>query len=73
MTARAQRARIAAWRQFPHLEARDRLRVITELGHPLAKLRALDVIGVKGEDLENIRWKNAARIFPPGAFAGAIA
>lgn len=39
----------------------------------LAKLRALDVIGVKGEDLENIRWKNAARIFPPGAFTGAIA
>jgi predicted TIM-barrel fold metal-dependent hydrolase len=34
----------------------------------LAKLRALDVIGVKGEDLENIRWKNAARIFPKGSF-----
>lgn len=34
----------------------------------LAKLRALDVIGVKGEDLENIRWKNAARIFPRGSF-----
>jgi hypothetical protein len=34
----------------------------------LAKLRALDVIGVKGEDLENIRWKNAARIFPPKSF-----
>lgn len=34
----------------------------------LAKLRALDVIGVTGEDLENIRWKNAARIFPKGAF-----
>lgn len=34
----------------------------------LAKLRALDVIGVKGEDLENIRWKNAVRIFPRGAF-----
>jgi uncharacterized protein len=34
----------------------------------LAKLRALDVIGVKGDDLENIRWKNAARIFPPDAF-----
>jgi uncharacterized protein len=33
-----------------------------------AKLRALDVIGVKGEDLENIRWKNAARIFPAGSF-----
>ena len=34
----------------------------------LAKLRALDVIGVTGDDLENIRWKNAARIFPPNAF-----
>jgi predicted TIM-barrel fold metal-dependent hydrolase len=34
----------------------------------LAKLRALDVIGVKGGDLENIRWKNAARIFPAGSF-----
>ena len=34
----------------------------------LAKLRALDVIGVKGEDLENIRWKNAARIFPKNSF-----
>jgi predicted TIM-barrel fold metal-dependent hydrolase len=35
----------------------------------LAKLRALDVIGVKGDDLENIRWKNAVRIFPKGSFA----
>jgi uncharacterized protein len=34
----------------------------------LAKLRALDVIGVKGEDLENIRWKNAVRIFPGDSF-----
>lgn len=34
----------------------------------LAKLRALDVIGVRGEDLEMIRWKNAARIFPKGSF-----
>jgi uncharacterized protein len=34
----------------------------------LAKLRALDIIGVKGEDLANIRWKNAARIFPRGSF-----
>ena len=34
----------------------------------LAKLRALDVISVKGGDLENIRWKNAARIFPNGSF-----
>jgi hypothetical protein len=34
----------------------------------LAKLRALDVIGVKGDDLANIRWKNAARIFPKRSF-----
>ena len=34
----------------------------------LAKLRALDVIGVKGGDLESIRWKNAARIFPKDSF-----
>jgi predicted TIM-barrel fold metal-dependent hydrolase len=34
----------------------------------LAKLRALDVIGVRGEDLENIRWKNATRIFPKDSF-----
>ena len=36
----------------------------------LAKLWALDVIGVKGPDREDIRWRNAARIFPPGAFPG---
>ena len=36
----------------------------------LAKLRALDVIGVKGNDLASIRWKNAARIFPSGSFPG---
>jgi predicted TIM-barrel fold metal-dependent hydrolase len=34
----------------------------------LAKLRALDVIGVRGEELESIRWKNAARIFPSESF-----
>jgi len=33
-----------------------------------AKLRALDVIGVRGEELESIRWKNAARIFPSESF-----
>ena len=36
----------------------------------LAKLWALDVIGVKGPDREDIRWRNAARIFPRGAFPG---
>jgi uncharacterized protein len=37
----------------------------------LAKLRALEVIGVKGADLDAIRWKNAARIFPAGSFPRA--
>jgi predicted TIM-barrel fold metal-dependent hydrolase len=34
----------------------------------LAKLRALAVIGLSAEDLADIRWRNAVRIFPPGAF-----
>lgn len=34
----------------------------------LAKLRALDVIGLSDEDIAAIRWRNAARIFPAGAF-----
>lgn len=37
----------------------------------LAKLWALEVIGLSGNDLENIRWRNAVRIFPAGAFDGA--
>jgi predicted TIM-barrel fold metal-dependent hydrolase len=36
----------------------------------LAKLWALDVIGVPAPDREDIRWRNAARIFPRGAFPG---
>jgi predicted TIM-barrel fold metal-dependent hydrolase len=36
----------------------------------LAKLWALDVIGIQGPDREDIRWRNAARIFPRGAFPG---
>jgi hypothetical protein len=36
----------------------------------LAKLRALEVIGLSGDDLEDIRWRNAARIFPSGSFPG---
>lgn len=36
----------------------------------LAKLWALDAIGIAGEDREAIRWRNAAAIFPPGAFPG---
>jgi predicted TIM-barrel fold metal-dependent hydrolase len=34
----------------------------------LAKLRALEVLGLDAEDLLDIRWRNAARLFPPGAF-----
>ena len=33
----------------------------------LAKLRALSVIGLSPDDLEDIRWRNAVRIFPPGS------
>jgi predicted TIM-barrel fold metal-dependent hydrolase len=36
----------------------------------LAKLWALDVIGLPPPDRENIRWRNAARLFPPGSFPG---
>jgi len=39
----------------------------------LAKLWALDAIGVTGEDREAIRWRNAASIFPAGAFPGIVA
>ena len=34
----------------------------------LAKLRALEVIGVGADAMEGIRWRNAARIFPDGSF-----
>lgn len=34
----------------------------------LAKLRALEVMGLNAGDLSDIRWRNAARIFPPGSF-----
>lgn len=36
----------------------------------LAKLWALEVIGLPDEDLADIRWRNAARLFPRGAFPG---
>ncbi|HYD53144.1 MAG TPA: hypothetical protein VEA99_10970, partial [Gemmatimonadaceae bacterium] len=36
----------------------------------LAKLRALEVIGLEAEGLRAIRWENAVRIFPKGAFPG---
>ena len=35
----------------------------------LAKLRALEVIGLPDADLRAVRWGNAARLFPPGTFA----
>jgi uncharacterized protein len=34
----------------------------------LAKLWALEVIGLTSQDLELIRWRNAARIFPEASF-----
>ena len=34
----------------------------------LAKLRALDTIGIQPSEIEDIRWRNAARIFPPNSF-----
>jgi predicted TIM-barrel fold metal-dependent hydrolase len=34
----------------------------------LAKLWALEVIGLTSDELADVRWRNAARIFPPGAF-----
>jgi uncharacterized protein len=34
----------------------------------LAKLWALDVLGLSAEYIASIRWRNAARIFPPGSF-----
>ena len=34
----------------------------------LAKLWALTVIGLSSEEIASIRWRNAARIFPPGSF-----
>jgi hypothetical protein len=39
----------------------------------LAKLWALQAIGLPDADMAAIRWRNAARIFPPGAFPGLTA
>jgi len=36
----------------------------------LAKLRALEVIGLSRRDMECVRWRNAVRIFPAGALPG---
>jgi predicted TIM-barrel fold metal-dependent hydrolase len=37
----------------------------------LAKLRALSVIGLSEGELEDVRWRNAVGIFPPGSLLGA--
>lgn len=37
----------------------------------LAKLRALDATGLSPLEISNIRWRNAARIFPAGSFPRA--
>ena len=34
----------------------------------LAKLRALEVIGLSADDMHDIRWRNAVRLFPAGTF-----
>ena len=34
----------------------------------LAKLHALEVVGLSADDMAAIRWENAARIFPPHSF-----
>lgn len=34
----------------------------------LAKLRALDAVGLDADALADIRWRNAARLFPGGSF-----
>jgi predicted TIM-barrel fold metal-dependent hydrolase len=39
----------------------------------LAKLRALDTIGIQPEEIADIRWRNAARIFPPNSFGRCTA
>ena len=39
----------------------------------LAKLRALDTIGIQPEEIADIRWRNAAGIFPPNSFGRCTA
>lgn len=34
----------------------------------LAKLRALEVIGLTPDEMADVRWRNAARLFPAGTF-----
>jgi predicted TIM-barrel fold metal-dependent hydrolase len=39
----------------------------------LAKLRALEVIGLSADDMADIRWRNASRLFAAGAFPRCVA
>lgn len=39
----------------------------------LTKLRALSHTGASPDDIADMRWRNAVRIFPPGAFDRAVA
>lgn len=39
----------------------------------LAKLRALEVIGLSPAETSDVRWRNAVRMFPPGSFPGLSA
>ena len=39
----------------------------------LTKLRALEVMGLTADDIADIRWRNAVRIFPPNSFAAVLA
>ena len=38
----------------------------------LARLRAIDALGLPGGDVADIRWRNARRIFPCDAFAACL-
>jgi len=38
----------------------------------LAKLRALEVMGLSDDDIAAIRWRTAARLFPAGSFPAAV-
>ncbi len=39
----------------------------------LAKLWALEIIGLSADEMASIRWRNAARIFPPKSFPMLVA